>query len=281
MLESSASSSANESRRRPTVPVPELNARRRQAVALRLEGRTLAQAAQASSLSVPTVVAAHRAWQQGGWEAVDVRPRGRKPAGHGPLTASAAHALRARWRDPSSGLWSLPRAVAVTRATHPSLAGLADSQLEGLVTRLWQREGLTPPDSWPAWRRAGTVATPDGRACELPALRREAATRGVQLLALSARTLPGWPGRRSCQLAAHSGRGSAWWQLTPGWPTEPDWIAFGSALRAELGRPLWLLTDNPWLTRRPALAAWLAEPGHGITLILPASPPSGQAFPPP
>ena len=42
-----------------TLPLPALNARRRQAVALRLEGHTLQQAAQASGLSVPTVVDAH------------------------------------------------------------------------------------------------------------------------------------------------------------------------------------------------------------------------------
>ena len=54
----------------PPLPVPELNARRREAVALRLDGRTLAEAALASRLSVPTVVSAYRAWQQGGWEAV-------------------------------------------------------------------------------------------------------------------------------------------------------------------------------------------------------------------
>ena len=267
-------------RRKPaTLPVPELNARRRQAVTLRLQGHSLAEAARASSLSVPTVVAAHRAWQHGGWQAVDVRPRGRKPAGERPLLPGIEERLLAAWRDPATGPWTLQRAASHARAGHPSLASLDGSQLESLVTRLWQREGLAPPNAWDGWRRSRAQPLVRWLAHELPALRREAAGRGVQLLALSERTLPGWPVPRTCQLAAHSGRGVACWQLTPDWPTEADWIAFASALRAQAGRPLWLLTDNRWLARCPALATWWAEPAHGITLLHPAAPTAGAAAP--
>jgi sulfate adenylyltransferase subunit 2 len=265
----------------PPLPVPELNARRREAVALRLDGRTLAEAALASRLSVPTVVSAYRAWQQGGWEAVNVRPRGRKPAGQRPLERNDEEALVARWREPATGLWSLQRAATQARAAHPTLTGLANSQLEGLVTRLWQREGLTPPNTWDAWRRVRTGSLADWLERELPALRREAAALRVQVLALSERTLPGWPTQRNCQLAAHNGRGTAWWQLTPGWPTETDWISFMSALRAQAGCPLWLLTDNRWLSQCPALSAWLREPSHGVTLLHPPEPARNGTLPRP
>ena len=247
-----------------STPLPELNARRHQAVALRLAGRTLAEAAAASGLSVPTVVAAHQAWQRGGWEAVNVRPRGRKPAGERPLTHEEEQAWLERLRTPAPGAWSLPRACADLTETHPTLKALAPSQLEGLASRLWQRTGLTPPDPWDAWR-----STPEGplahwREHELPALRRLAAEAGARLWALSERTLPG---TARCQLAAHSGRGAAWWRLTPAWPTEEDWLDFWATLRREAGKPVWLLTHNPWLARRPHLAAWLAEPAHGVSLL--------------
>lgn len=255
----------------PRLPVPELNARRRQAVALRLQGHTLAQAARASQLSVPTVVAAQRAWQQGGWEAVDVRPRGRKRRDARPYAGDDELAWLARWRDPAAGVWSLARAVEELRATHPALQAWAATPLEALVSRLWHREGLTPTNAWDAWRHTSGDAPAQALAHELPALRRAAARQGAQLLALSERTLPGWPGQRHCQLAAHNGRGSAWWQLTADWPTEADWIAFWSALRGEAGRPLWLLTDNRWLAQRPGLAAWLADATHGVTLLDPAA----------
>lgn len=247
-----------------TMPIAELNERRRQAVALRLDGRTLAEAAAASGLSVPTVVAAHKAWQKGGWEAVNVRPRGRKPAAERALTPNEEDAWLQRLYAPAPGVWSLQRACADLAETFPSLQGLAPTQLEGLASRLWQRAGLNPPDPWDAWRRVPAGPLADWREYELPGLRQLAHEGGARLWALSERTLAG---RGACQLAAHSGRGQVWWRITAAWPTEEDWLAFWCALRAEAGRPVWLLTHNRWLARRPRLAAWLGEAAHGVSLV--------------
>jgi len=57
--------------------VDELNSARRQAVELRLAGETVKATAAATGLSAPTVTAAHKAYRDGGWEAVPVGPRGR------------------------------------------------------------------------------------------------------------------------------------------------------------------------------------------------------------
>jgi sulfate adenylyltransferase subunit 2 len=249
-----------------TLPLPALNARRRQAVALRLEGHTLQQAAQASGLSVPTVVDAHKAWKHGGWDAVDVRPRGRKPSGERALTSLEELQLMAEWSQPSAGVWSLRRACALARSLYPSLEALAPSQLEPLVSRLLNRADLIPPDTWDAWRRVKQGPLAQWQAVELPSLRRLANEADAALMALSERNLDG---RTTSQLAAHSGRGTASWRITAGWPTESDWLAFWQGLREEVGRPLWLLTDNLWLGRRPALAAWLAEHGGAVRLIHP------------
>lgn len=54
-----------------------LNERRRLAVRLRLTGMTLTEVAKMSDLSVPTVLAATRAFEKGGWDAIGVRKRGR------------------------------------------------------------------------------------------------------------------------------------------------------------------------------------------------------------
>src|SRR4051812_19177577 len=60
--------------------VEELNAKRREAVRLRLQGEKLAAAAATTGLSAPTVIAAVRAYREGGWPAVEVsRLRGRPP----------------------------------------------------------------------------------------------------------------------------------------------------------------------------------------------------------
>lgn len=258
------------------TPLPELNAKRRQAVALRLEGHTLQQAAQASGLSVPTVVAAHKAWKQGGWDAVDVRARGRKPGGQRALTAEEEGALIAHWSQPGAGVWTLRRAAALARSLHPALEALAPSQLEPMVARLLSRADLTPPDTWDAWRRITQGPLAEWQQQELPGLRQLAREADATLLALAERTLPGRP---ACQLAAHSGRGTASWRITAAWPKEDDWVAFWQALGEEVGRPLWLVTDNAWLSRRPALAAWLEKHQGSVRLIHP--PPQRSALPDP
>ncbi len=57
-----------------------LNERRRLAVKLRLEGRKLKEVSELVDLSSPTIITAHKQFLKGGWEAVDVKPRGR-PSG--------------------------------------------------------------------------------------------------------------------------------------------------------------------------------------------------------
>lgn len=59
----------------------DLNARRRQAVQMRLQGQKIADIRESVDLSAPTIIAAHKMFLQGGWPAVDAKPRGR-PAGH-------------------------------------------------------------------------------------------------------------------------------------------------------------------------------------------------------
>jgi sulfate adenylyltransferase subunit 2 len=60
------------------VAVEVLNKRRRSAVRFRLAGLSIARTAARVGLSEPTVIRALKAYQAGGWEAVAVRPRGRR-----------------------------------------------------------------------------------------------------------------------------------------------------------------------------------------------------------
>jgi sulfate adenylyltransferase subunit 2 len=61
------------------LTVEELNRQRRQAVQLRLEGQTLAQVAEATGLSTPTIISAVKAFKLAGWGAVTVNPRRGRP----------------------------------------------------------------------------------------------------------------------------------------------------------------------------------------------------------
>ena len=85
-----------------------LNERRRLAVKLRLEGRKLKDIVKLVDLSSPTVIAAHKQFLNGGWEAVDVKPRGR-PSGDRTASVESMEQLRtAAFGQPPSGeaLWT-------------------------------------------------------------------------------------------------------------------------------------------------------------------------------
>ncbi len=60
------------------ISVEILNERRRLAVRLRLNGMKVREVADQAELSAPTVISAHKAYLSGGWEAVPVKPRGRR-----------------------------------------------------------------------------------------------------------------------------------------------------------------------------------------------------------
>src|SRR5439155_20569514 len=59
------------------ISVEDLNARRLNAVRLRLSGLSTAETALRAGLSQTTVIAAVKAYHNGGWSAVPVAPRGR------------------------------------------------------------------------------------------------------------------------------------------------------------------------------------------------------------
>ena len=63
-----------------------LDERRRNAVGLRLAGKSLSEIGKATGLSAPAAIAAHKRFLAGGWEAVAIGPAGRK-AGEGRLLA--------------------------------------------------------------------------------------------------------------------------------------------------------------------------------------------------
>ena len=74
----------------PTISA--LNERRRLAVKLRLDGRKLKDICELVDLSSPTVIAAYKQFLEGGWQAVDVKPRGR-PTGERSTSGEALQEL--------------------------------------------------------------------------------------------------------------------------------------------------------------------------------------------
>src|ERR1700743_1933262 len=74
-----------------TATLSQLNAQRRRAVQLRVDGLSRARVREETGLSVPTIIGAFKAFTEGGWHAVDVGARGR-PQGTGRALSAAQEA---------------------------------------------------------------------------------------------------------------------------------------------------------------------------------------------
>ena len=89
----------------------DLNDQRRRAVQLRLAGSTLAEVRKDVGLSNPTIIAAVKAFKEGGWAAVEVNPRGR-PRRQGKNNTSPVppqQALLQAMHNDSTELWNTSR----------------------------------------------------------------------------------------------------------------------------------------------------------------------------
>ncbi len=156
------------------------NARRRLAVELRLAGRSLPDIRRETGLSAPTIIAAHKAYLDGGWAAVPVKGRGRQ---HGvgrildPAQEQAVHSALLQAPEAvgaGAGAWTL----ANTAQWIQTRFGL---QMEDrTLSRYLVRWGL----ALGPWRQAAQ-ATPSGSAWwadVLPTLAKAARSRGAQVV---------------------------------------------------------------------------------------------------
>ncbi|PTD98116.1 sulfate adenylyltransferase subunit CysD [Pseudothauera lacus] len=112
-----------------------LNERRKLAVRLRLSGQTLAEVARLADLSVPTVLAAMRAFENGGWDAIAVRQRGRDEGSGKLLSPQREHQLLQSLAK-SAGVWTESSTGELIR-THFGIEAAART-----VSRLLTRWGI-------------------------------------------------------------------------------------------------------------------------------------------
>lgn len=250
----------------PTRSVETLNRLRRDAVSLRLAGATLAETHEAVGLSAPTITAAVRAWRAGGWDAVDVGPRGRPrlrpPAedGEHPDSAALAAQLEIAARlvpDATCPCWDLDRVIAwladvgVPASRSTAVARLAE----------WR---LAPPSRH---RRLQGVAGAD-----YTRFARRVRRRGATVLWVGDRPLASG----ATQLFAHDPRGHARWCTVAGAPTSSDWTGFLDGLAATVNGRLAIVLPGAHLARDPALRSWLETCPFDHLIVAP----DGTAIPP-
>jgi len=239
-----------------TANLSQLNAQRRRAVQLRVDGQSLNQVKEATGLSVPTIIGAFKAFTEGGWNAVDVGARGRPqgtgrsltPAQESELALLALYGLPEAAGQPAT-LWS---AVAVQAAARERFGVALHPRA---VARCLARWGLT------------LVALPDA-AARAPA---QAQWLGEQAGAARAAGAPRawWCGalpapasvaasRSRGLLVAVDARGQIAWLPVASLALQDAYIDFLRRLQDHASQPVVAWLHGPDLRRAAQLNDWIA-----------------------
>ncbi len=241
-----------------------LNQRRRRAVEMRIAGTKLADIAREVKLTSPTIIAAHKAWQKGGWEAVDVRRRGRPKSGASALTDTEKDRLRLLIDQPpnaKTGLWS-HQAVRhwLTQARRIELSPSS-------ITTLLDRWHYCPPNRFSTARTA--AADSDlGRWMQThyKAIVAESRSRGAAVY---------WLGRQAASaqqpglIYVHSPRGKHFWLPQAGASDVEHLLDFLDRLHRLAEQPLTLIVNDVAISQIPQVADWLAGLNDRIRLYEP------------
>ena len=254
----------------------QLNARRRRAVELRHRGLTLAHVSEHTGLSAPTIISACKAFEAGGWDAVDVRPRGRRPGGGRLLQGDTALRIRAALLEqpPESAgadvaLWD----NAVVRDHIDSAFGIEVT--ERTVAGYLAEWGLAAPDLQALARHSTADPVRRWMGAEYASIADNARRDGARLFWAGERALPGG----GHQLFAHDARGRLRWLVVAGPLTASRLIDFLSRLHRDAGRPIVTVYRGADIGRIDELQAWLAREAARVRLVQPPPDESPPASP--
>ncbi len=220
--------------------VDSLNAQRRRAVQLRLAGETLAAVSNEVGLSTPTIIAAFKAFQTGGWPAVDVKPRGRRKQSANstePAAKLQESVVQTMLNSSGNTLWTTER---VQQWLHAEKNTQVSVQTANTYTQQW---GLAPPNL----NRAARQAVQQNRAGAAQWMEGEFAD--FVNAAKKHRATVLWIGSVSCHdshtlLFAQTQRGKSYWQLHPAQPNRQHYLQFVSTLSDVIGAPLALVQPS-------------------------------------
>ena len=241
------------------LPAEELNERRREAVKLRLGGMTVAAVSATVRLSAPTVIAAHKAYLAGGWDAVLLRRRGRSAGSGRKLDASVERQLLSAMLEHNPDALGLPQRL----------------WSDDAVAAWFVQQGLSVPPRRSLGRyRAGWGLQPalsDDDDRQLHALMKSVA-RDHDPFWCGA--LPGAGTERGQGFVfARGSRGQLHWSACPKAPEAGDWTRFWQRLAATQKRPVHLLLSGLTLTPGGELDRWMSAQTPPIRwTALPMSP---------
>ncbi len=219
-----------------------LNESRRLAVRLRLEGQTLKAVAERTGLSHPTIIAAVKAFRQGGWAQVDVNPgKGRPSRQQARLIPAVHEQLIDAMRHPDApALWNRPR---VQQWLQDAGAAASRTAVDAWLRRMGWLGAANPAETQPN--------TPDRWAARAWApLDARGTTAGYHL---------------------RDPKGHDWWVAFAGQsPSEADLTRLLQALAKVSSRPLKLMIRGAdALAALPAVADHLSRCTPPIALVEP------------
>ncbi len=232
-----------------TVKIDELNAQRKRAVQLRLNGATLAAVRDEVGLSTPTIVSAVKAFESGGWPAVNVKPRGRphRQSANGLSDHELKDALK-RAMQPDNGsnkLWST-KAVADWLETECKLS--VSTQTAASYLNKWH---ISMPNMAKTAQQREDEESKRWLSNTYKDFCSQAKNTGKTIL---------WIGITAFEdgsylIYTHTLRGRCYWQLCTAQPTTDDYKLFFDALKMTHPRGLALVLPNHYLTRDARLGA--------------------------
>ena len=227
---------------------------------MRLAGKTLAEVTQEVGLSAPTIIAAIKAYEAGGWDAIDVAARGRP-------RRSASEA--------ETNQDTLLKDLVITTTLRQSRSSAADATQLMNIDRFAQwlqkkdhplsrsaqlsllnKWGLQPENRYRRLRAKAKAATGSNAQWlkEHEQFANRARRGGALVLWLASRTVPSG----QTQLYAQDLRGRTHWCLVNSAVKAEHYLLFMQALATEFEQPLALVFSNTQLPRITVLAEWLA-----------------------
>ena len=256
-----------------TANLLQLNAQRRRAVELRVDGRSLTQVRQETGLSVPTIISAFRAFTEGGWHAVDVGARGR-PRGMGrALTAGqeAELALAALYSTPEDA--GLPAESASVLWTADTVGALAQQRFgvelhPRAIARCLARWGLALQSLRACAQRSTAAAT---WLAGQQSAARLAGARAWWCGGLPAPAAPGTPAVGALLLAVDA-RGRAAWLPVAALSRQDAYIDFFARLLHATTSPVAAWLHGLDLRRAGALNDWIARQPRLLVSACPIAP---------
>lgn len=236
-----------------------ISERRLQAVRLRLNGHTVEQACHQTGLSAPTVSAAWKAFKEGGWQAVPLRPRGRKHGQTGQLDEAAQRLLVALL----SALPPFPQPAWSSRMLAKALKDEGHSVSPRGIDHWLEAHDLKPPPL--ALEHFASKRGPMARWYRQqvqPLLEKTHKAQGaiwqggVRVAGLNERVADA-PGR--FQLYLHGKRGALYTRCFTSPPVADDYLALFERLLAKPQRSALLIFHGAWFQASPSIQAWLVE----------------------